>query len=105
MATLVDITGANWASEVTNSKDPVIIVCWASWNGPSKMALSTISDVADATSSPAKFARLDADTESSLASTLNVAALPQVLAFQKGVLQTRILGAQSKSHYQQVLKV
>src|SRR5262245_42278608 len=105
MASLVNLTSSNWSSEVVNSNDPVIVVCWADWSGPSKQLLPTISSLADSSTSSAKFAQLDAGTETSLASNLNLVSVPQVIALQKGQVQTRIMGAQSQSYYKQVLKV
>jgi thioredoxin-like negative regulator of GroEL len=105
MANLVNLTSGNWSSEVAGSPETVIVVCWSPWSESSRQLLPVISSLADSTSSSAKFGKLDADTETSLASQLQISALPQVLAIQKGQLQTRILGAQTKAYYQKVLKI
>jgi len=101
MANLVDITSSNWSDEVAKSSDRVIVVCWADWSGPSKRLMPTMYDLAD--SSSAKFGRIDVDAESSLAQTLNLTSVPQVLDLQKGQVQNRIIGAQTKAYYQRTL--
>jgi thioredoxin 1 len=105
MASLLDITSSSWTDEVEKSKEPVILVCWAGWSGPSKQLLPVISDLADGSSASAKFAKLDADAESSLASNLQVLSVPQVLSLVKGQVQKRIVGSQSKEYYRRVLGV
>ena len=84
-SSLVDITEANFGSEIMSSDKPVIIDVWASWCEPCRRLSPMIEDMAKKTPQ-VKFVKLNADEQERISSELQIQKLPTLLAIFKGKL-------------------
>ena len=92
---VINITSANFESEVLHSDKPVLLDFWATWCGPCRM-LSPIVDEAEERSD-IKVGKVNVDEQPELAGQFDVMSIPTLLVFENGKLVNRAVGARPKS--------
>jgi thioredoxin 1 len=93
---MMDVTDANFDSEVTKSNIPVIIDIWATWCGPCRLYGPIIEDVAKEYVGKIKFVKIDADANEKIVSMFNVSSIPTTLLIVNGKLKAMNVGAVPK---------
>ncbi|MEV7660088.1 thioredoxin domain-containing protein [Streptomyces anulatus] len=96
-ATPVDTTDAAFADQVLNAAEPVLVMFWAEWNGPSKIVLPLLDGAARDYAGRLTVARHDIDHQPATAPRHEVTALPTLILFKKGTETARKVGALSKA--------
>jgi thioredoxin len=87
------IVEANFDSEVTQAKMPVVVDFYAPWCGPCRMLSPRLDALAGDYSGKIKFVQVNVDNAPSLSQKFNVQAIPMVLFFGKdGKLVTSSVG-------------
>lgn len=102
MAT-IEITDANFDTEVINSDIPVLIDFWAVWCGPCKMIAPTVDEVSEDFKGKVKVGKLDVDNNPMVAGKLGIRSIPTLLLFKGGKIVDQIVGAVPKSAIAQKL--
>ncbi len=92
----MQITKANFQSEVMESDKPVIVDFWASWCGPCRMIAPVLEEVA-AERSDIKVCKVNVDEEPELASKFGVMSIPTIIVIKEGQVANYAIGAMSKS--------
>jgi len=92
----VEVTQANWDSEVTNSNVPVLVDFWAPWCGPCKAIAPTLEALAGETAGTLKVAKVNVDNDSALAAKFNIRSIPALLVFKNGAQVDNLGLARSK---------
>lgn len=95
-ANVVEITDANFESEVTNSETPVLVDFWATWCQPCLMLSPTIDALATEFSGKVKIGKVNIDQNRQLPVKYRVGAIPTLMIFKGGQLVDTVQGAQSK---------
>ena len=89
----LQLTEANFDSEVINSDVPVLVDFWAEWCGPCKMIGPIVDQLADEVGDAAKVAKVNVDEARDLAVKYNVRSIPLLLFFKNGEVKDQIVGA------------
>ena len=89
----LNLTDANFQSEVIDSELPVLVDFWAEWCGPCKMIGPVIDQVATELEGVAKVGKVNVDDARELAVKYNVRSIPLLLIFKNGEVKDQIVGA------------
>ena len=92
----LEITDANFDSEVVNSDKPVLLDFWAVWCGPCKMIAPIVKELANEYDGKVKIGKLDVDNNQQTAMKFGIRSIPTLLIFQNGKVVDQIVGAVPK---------
>ena len=79
---VVTLTDANWASEVEQSNQLVVVDFWAPWCGPCRQLTPIIDRIADQFAGKVKVGKLNVDENPNIAVKYDVMTIPRVLFFK-----------------------
>lgn len=101
---LIEITDANFATEVEQSDVPVLIDFWAVWCGPCKMITPIVEELATEYDGKVKIGKLDVDNNQQTAMKFGIRSIPTLLIFKDGRVADTLIGAVSKGQIEEKLK-
>ena len=93
---IVILTEENFAAEVLQSEQPVLVDFWAAWCGPCKMIGPIIDQIADERTD-VKVCKINVDDEPELAAKFRVMSIPTLIVFKDGQVATQSMGAKPKA--------
>ena len=96
MAT-VEITDANFETEVLKSESPVLIDFCAECCGPCKAIGPIVEELAGEYAGRAKVGKVNVDVSGQIAANYGIRSIPTLLLFKDGELQDQLVGALPKS--------
>ena len=100
---VVELSDANFAQEVLQASQPVLVDFWAPWCGPCRQITPVIEQLADENEGSAKVLKVNIDENPQTAQDLNVMSIPTLIVFKDGQEARRFVGVQSKSRLQDAL--
>ncbi len=100
--TPMEITKANFESEVKNAKGTVLLDFWAPWCGPCRM-LSPIIDEVAAARTDLKVGKVNIDEQPELASQFGVQSIPTLIVFKNGQKVKDAVGLMSRDAVENLL--
>lgn len=98
------ITDANFATEVAEATQPVLLDCWAPWCGPCRMIAPTIEELAKDFAGRARIGKLNTDENPMTARRYGIQSIPTLLIFKDGREVERLVGVQPKAAIAQRLQ-
>lgn len=90
------VSDADWASEVLEADQPVLVDFWAEWCGPCRMVAPVLEEIAEEKGDQLKIAKLNVDENPETARNYKVMSIPTLLVFAGGEEKKRIVGAKGK---------
>ena len=96
MSNAIEVTDANFESEVEKHEGLSVVDFWAPWCGPCRMIAPVLDQLAAEYGDKAKVTKLNVDTNIKTASRFNVRSIPAILFFKDGKLVDQVIGAVPK---------
>ncbi len=95
-----ELTDDTFEEQVLKSERPVVVDFWAPWCGPCKAVEPVLAGLAEAYGE-VEFAKLNIDENPVTASRFDVLAIPTAILFEGGEARESVVGARSRSQYEQ----
>ncbi|MCL4474365.1 MAG: thioredoxin [Actinobacteria bacterium] len=93
---MVELTDANFESEVLQSDLPVLVDFWAEWCAPCRMVTPVIEELAIEMAGRIKVAKLNVDQNRETATKYDIMSIPTVILFEGGTVGKQVVGALPK---------
>ena len=93
---MLEITHANFESEVVNSDKPVLLDFWAEWCGPCRMLAPTVEAIANERDD-IKVGKINVDNEDRLAVSFGIDSIPTLIIVKNGEIAGKLVGYNSKT--------
>ncbi len=93
---IVTLTQANFAAEVLQSSNPVLVDFWAEWCGPCKMLSPILDELATEYTGKVRIGKVNIDEAQELAAQYGIRSIPTLLLFKQGQVAEQLVGLRSK---------
>jgi thioredoxin 1 len=102
--TVIELNEANFAQEVLEAHNPVLVEFWAEWSDPCQAMAPVLDSVAGDDTVPVKVARVNVEQHEGLAEQYGVRGVPTLLIFNQGGLRGEIVGRASEQQLREKLQ-
>ena len=91
------LTDANFAQDVLQSTQPVLVDFWAEWCGPCRVMSPLVEEIAnEVDGTQAKVGKMNVDQNPATPGSYNVMSIPTFLVFKNGQVVEQVVGTTSK---------
>ncbi len=101
---LIEVTDANFESEVIKSDKPTLVDFWAPWCGPCLSIAPTIEEIANEQVGTAKICKLNVDDNPETAAKYGIRGIPTIIVFKNGNIVNQVSGAVPKQQIVSLLQ-
>jgi len=103
MANVIEFSDADFADEVLQASEPVLVDFWAPWCGPCRMLGPVIEQLAAENAGSVKIGKMNIDESPNTAAGYGISSIPTIMIFKGGEVVARFVGVQSKERIQEAV--
>jgi thioredoxin 1 len=92
----LNITQANFQSDVIEASGPVLVDFWAEWCGPCKAVAPILDELAKELGGQVTIAKVNVDEEQDIAGQFGIRSIPTMILFKDGKPFSMKVGAMPK---------
>ena len=100
---LKEVTDNNFAAEVLESPQPVLVDFWAPWCGPCRIIAPHLEEL-DNERDDMTVVKLNVDENPQTAAKYGIMSIPTLILFKNGEVAKQVVGALPKARLQQELE-
>jgi len=100
---IIEVTDTNFAAEVLESSQAVLVDFWAPWCGPCRIVAPHLEELNNERED-LRVVKLNTDDNPETAARYNVMSIPTLLLFKNGQVAHQIIGALPKNRLVQELE-
>lgn len=100
----LEITDATYESVVKQSDKLVVIDFWAQWCGPCRQITPIIEELSTEYDERAVIGKVNVDESNEITSKFSIRNIPTVLFLKNGEVVDKLVGAQSKSKFVDIIE-
>ena len=100
---LKEVTDNNFAAEVLESPQPVLVDFWAPWCGPCRIIAPHLEEL-DSEREDLTVVKLNVDENPQVAAKYGIMSIPTLILFKNGEVAKQVVGALPKARLQQELE-
>ena len=101
----MEVTDANFESEVLQADMPVLVDFWAEWCAPCRMVAPVLEELADEFAGRLKVAKLNVDANRETSAKYEIMSIPTVILFKGGNVVKQVVGALPKESLMKELEL
>jgi thioredoxin 1 len=101
MGGVTEVTDATFDDDVLGAGRPVVVDFWAPWCRPCSAIAPIMEDMAEDYGDRVGFAKLNIDESPAAGARYRVLSIPTVIVFEGGEPRSTVVGARSRTHYEQ----
>jgi thioredoxin 1 len=100
---ILEMTDAQFESDVLKAEGPVLVDFWASWCGPCKAIAPVLDQLAEEFDGKVTIAKVNVDENPSTPGQYGVRGIPTMILFKDGNIVDQLVGAVPKNQIETLL--